>query len=131
MRVAFKKHKNEVIVDNESVDVNCTIDSIIREQILLDEDVKSLGLNLTEDIVQLDEFALIKSLWKKMKDVGKNASKWINGLFKKVFAQVKKVLAAIAKLGEKMFQFLFRFLGIEPDKVTVSAPSDIEYFFNK
>ena len=66
-----------------------------------------------------------------MKDVGKNASKWINGLFKKVFAQVKKVLAAIAKLGEKMFQFLFRFLGIEPDKVTVSAPSDIEYFFNK
>ena len=28
-------------------------------------------------------------------------------------------------------QFLFRFLGIEPDKVTVSAPSDIEYFFNK
>ena len=131
LRVAFKKHKNEVIVDNESVDVNCTIDSIIREQILLDEDVKSLGLNLTEDIVQLDEFALIKSLWKKMKDVGKNASKWINGLFKKVFARVKKVLAAIAKLGEKMFQFLFRFLGIEPDKVTVSAPSDIEYFFNK
>lgn len=132
LRVAFKKHKNEVIVDkNESVDVNCTIDSIIREQILLDEDVKSLGLNLTEDIVQLDEFALIKSLWKKMKDVGKNASKWINGLFSKVFAQVKKVLSAIAKLGEKMFQVLFNFLGIEPTKVTTSVPSDIEYFFNK
>ena len=142
LRVAFKKIKTKKIVDNEwvnSVDVNkdeelllnSTLDSIIRDQILLDEDVKSLDLNLTEEIVQLDEIALLKSLFGKIKGIGKNASKWLSGFFDKVFAQVEKVLEAIAKLGAKMFQVLFRFLGIEVDKVTANVPSDIEYFFNK
>jgi hypothetical protein len=134
LRVAFKKVKTKDIVDesiDESVDVNCTIDSIIRDEILLDEDIKGLGLDLTEDIVQLDEFALLKSIYSKMKSIGKNASKWLNGFFDKVFAQVGKVLKAIAKLGEKMFQVLFRFLGIDVDKVTANVPSDIDHFFNK
>ncbi|MBW2985715.1 hypothetical protein KY313_03625 [Candidatus Woesearchaeota archaeon] len=136
LRVAFKKVKTKDIIDDINKDeellLNSTLDSIIRDQILLDEDIKSLGLNLTEDIVQLDEFALLKSVFNKLKNIGKNASKWLQGFFDKVFAQVGKVLKVIAKLGEKMFTVLFRFLGIEVDKVTTSGvPSDIDYFFNK
>ena len=111
--------------------VDCTLQSLIRDEILLDEDIKSLGLNLTEEIVQLDEFALLKSVFKKMKNVGKNATKWLSGFFERVFKQVTKVLNGIAKLGSKLFEALFDFLGIEVDNVKTSVPSDVDHFFNK
>ena len=111
--------------------VDCTLQSLIRDEILLDEDIKNLGLNLTEEIVQLDEFALLKSVFKKIKNVGKDATKWLSGFFARVFKQVTKVLNGIAKLGSKMFEALFDFLGIEVDKVNTSIPSDIDHFVNK
>jgi hypothetical protein len=111
--------------------VDCTLDSIIRDEILLDEDVKSLGLNLTEEIIELDEFALLKSVYKKLKNVGKDAAKWITGFFKKVMEQVSKTLDAIQKLGGRMFEALFQFLGIEISNVTSSFDSEIKDFANK
>ncbi|MBT4951010.1 MAG: hypothetical protein HON34_04335 [Pelagibacteraceae bacterium] len=111
--------------------VDCTLQSLIRDEILLDEDIKNLGLNLTEEIVQLDEFALLKSVFKKMKNVGKDATKWLSGFFQRVFKQVTKVLNGIAELGSKMFEALFDFLGIEVDNVQTSVPSDVDHFFNK
>jgi hypothetical protein len=135
LRVAFKSYKTKDIVDDvnkdEEVLLDSTLNSIIRDEILLDEDIKSLGLNLNEEIVQLDEFALLKSVFNKIKNVGKNATKWLQGFFAKVFEQVTKVLKVIAKLGATMFTVLFRFLGIEVGKVTANVPSDIDHFFNK
>jgi len=111
--------------------VDCTLDSIIRDELLLDEDVKSLGLNLTEEIIELDEFALLKSVYKKLKQVGTNAAKWITGFFKKIMEQVTKALNAIQKMGEKMFDALFQFLGIEISNVTASFDSEISHFVYK
>jgi len=111
--------------------VDCTLQSLIRDEILLDEDIKNLGLNLTEEIVQLDEFALLKSVFKKIKNVGKDATKWLSGFFKRVFKQVTKVLNGIAKLGSKLFEALFDFLGIEADNVKASVPSELADFVNK
>ena len=115
--------------DKETL-VDCTLTDIIRKEIMLDEDVKSLGLNLTEEVVALDEFALIKSIASKLKQVGRDSVKWVNGFFKKVAQQVKKVLSGIMKLGEKMFEGLFEFLGIDVD-VTTSVSSELADFVNK
>ena len=111
--------------------VDCTLDSLIRDQIMLDEDVKSLGLNLTEDVIELDEIALLKSVYSKMKNIGKDAKKWVSGFFKKLMAQVNKVLSSIEKLGERMFEGLFQFLGIEITDVSANIPSELSDFVNK
>tara|TARA_Y100000590_G_scaffold205041_1_gene232606 strand:+ start:4128 stop:5807 length:1680 start_codon:yes stop_codon:yes gene_type:complete len=121
---AHKEQTGDMLVD-------CTLDSLIRDQIMLDEDVKSLGLTLTEEIIELDEIALLKSVYSKMKNIGKDAKKWIGGFFKKLMAQVSKVLAKIEKLGKRMFEGLFQFLGIEITDASVSVPSDISDFVNK
>jgi hypothetical protein len=97
----------------------------------LDEDVKSLGMNLTEEIIALDEFALIKSIAGKLKQAGKDSLKWANGFFKKVTQQVSKALKGIMSLGARMFEGLFQFLGIEITDVSASVPSDMSDFVNK
>ena len=115
--------------DKETL-VDCTLIDIIRNEIMIDEDVKSLGLDLTEEIVALDEFALIKSITSKLKQVGKDSVKWVNGFFKKVSQAVNKSLSKIMKLGERMFEGLFQFLAIEVD-ATASVPSELSDFVNK
>lgn len=121
---AHKEQTGDMLVD-------CTLDSLIRDQIMLDEDVKSLGLNLTEDVIELDEIALLKSVYSKMKNIGKDAKKWVSGFFKKLMAQVNKVLSSIEKLGERMFEGLFQFLGIEITDVSANIPSELSDFVNK
>ena len=118
------------IKDKETL-VGCTLNSIIRDEILLDEDVKSLGLNLTEEIVALDEFALIKSLYGKLKNVGKNVQKWVGNLFKRIFEKVSQAMEKIKKLGKRLFEGLFQFLGIKITKVQTTLPSELADFVNK
>ena len=116
--------------DKETL-IPATLDDIIREEILLDEDIKNLGLNLTEDIVRLDEFALLRSVFGKLKGIGKDVTKWLTDFFKKVGQKVKGAIKGIMKLGEKMFEGLFQFLGIEITKVTTTVPSELADFVNK
>jgi len=116
--------------DKETL-VDCTLSDIIRKEIMLDEDVKSLGMNLTEEIIALDEFALIKSIAGKLKQAGKDSLKWAQGFFKKVSQQVSKALKGIMKFGARMFEALFQFLGIEITDVSASVPSDMSDFVNK
>jgi hypothetical protein len=118
------------IKDEETL-VGCTLNSIIRDEILLDEDVKSLGLNLTEEIVALDEFALIKSLYGKLKNVGKDVQKWVGNLFKRIFEKVSQAMEKIKKLGKELFEGLFQFLGIQITKVQTTLPSELSDFVNK
>ena len=118
------------IKDEETL-VGCTLNSIIRDEILLDEDVKSLGLNLTEEIVALDEFALIKSLYGKLKNVGKDVQKWVGNLFKRIFEKVSQAMEKIKKLGKRLFEGLFQFLGIKITKVQTTLPSELADFVNK
>jgi hypothetical protein len=40
-------------------------------------------------------------------------------------------LGGIAKLGSKLFEALFDFLGVEVNQVNANIPSDIDHFFNK
>ena len=78
---------------------------------------------------QLDEFAIIKKVVDNIKGLARSAKTWVQSLFKKIMIRVKKTLHTIKKLGAKMFDALFRFLGIELKSVKETVPKDLHGFF--
>jgi phage-related protein len=76
----------------------------------------------------LDEFALIKKVVDKVKDIGKNALNWVKRFFAKVMEKVKAVFEKIKNMGKKIFEAAFEFLGITISKATASVPKDIQGF---
>ena len=108
-----------------SYETNDTLHSIIRKEILNDKIANAV---IREDIDKLDEFKIIGRTLTKLKDIGKNALNWFKGLLNKIMKKVKQTLQRIKKMGSKMFQSLFDFLGIEVKSVKVSTPSDLNGF---
>ena len=102
-----------------------TLSTIIRKEILNDKIANAV---LKENIYKLDEFKIISQTLTKLKSIGKNALNWFKGLLSKIMKKVKQSLDRIKKLGSKMFQSLFDFLGIELKDVKVSVPSEIKAF---
>ena len=72
---------------------------------------------------------LAKKVVDKLKGLAGSAKVWVQSLFKKIMNKVKKTLLAIKKLGAKMFDALFRFLGIELKSVKETVPKDLHGFF--
>ena len=106
-----------------------TLQSIIKEVIRKDKITNAVLRELKEEIEQLDEFAIINKVFNKLKDIGRNAISWVKNLIKKIVNAVSKALDKIAKLGKKMFQELFEFIGIKLDSSTkITYPSDISGF---
>jgi len=64
----------------------------------------------------------------KLKSVGKNALNWLKNLIGKIMKKVKQTLDNIKKLGAKVFEALFEFLGIELKSAKASLPTDISGF---
>ena len=118
--------------DNHELDyvplLDCTLDSIIKDELSNDEMAKQVHSTLNEDLVLLDEFALIKKVWGKVKSIGKNALNWAKGFFAKVMQKVKMVFDKIKMMGKKIFEATFEFLGITISKATASIPKDIQGF---
>ena len=83
---------------------------------------------LKEEIEQIDEFAAIGRVFDKLKEVGKNAINWIKNLVTKILNAVKNALNKIAQMGSKMFEGLFKFIGIEIRTVRTSFPADLNGF---
>ena len=102
-----------------------TLSSIIRKEVLNDKIANAV---LKEEIYQLDEFKIIGSTLAKLKKIGKSAMTWFKGLLTKIMKKVKQALDKIKKMGAKMFQALFNFLGIEVKDVKVSVPKEIVGF---
>ena len=102
-----------------------TLQSIVKEIVRKDIITNTV---LKEEIEQLDEFVAIGKVFDKLKDVGRNAINWLKNLITKIIKAVSNALNKIAQLGSKMFEGLFRFIGIEMDKVNASFPSDINGF---
>ena len=59
--------------------------------------------------------------------MGKNALLWVKNLITKILKAVVNALAKIKKMGEKLFEGLFAFLGVTVNP-TVSVPNEIEGF---
>ena len=124
LRVAGDNHEPDYVPL-----LDCTLDSIIRDELSNDELANQVHRTLNEDLVMLDEFALIKKVWGKIKSIGKNAMNWIKGFFAIVMKKVKVVFEKIKKMGKKIFEATFEFLGITITKVKTTVPKDLHGFF--
>ena len=105
-----------------------TVDSlrgIIRNEVLNDKIANAV---LSEEITQLDEFAIIRRTFSKLKSMGKKALSWVRNLVSKIMSKVKQTLDKIKDMGSKVFETLFKFLGIELNTVRESFPSDVSGF---
>jgi hypothetical protein len=102
-----------------------TLRSLVKEIVRKDN---IANVVLKEEMEQLDEFAAIGRVFDKLKDVGRNAINWLKNLITKIIKAVSNTLNKIAQMGSKMFEGLFRFIGIEIDRVNASFPSDINGF---
>ena len=107
---------------DEKVD---SLHGIIHDEILNDKIANAV---LTEEITQLDEFAIIRRTFSRLKDMGKKAITWLTNLIQKIMVRVKQVLNKIKTIGAKVFEKLFQFLGIEVKSVRESFSSDISGF---
>ena len=103
---------------------NTTLAGCIRKTI--EEDKISQAL-LKEETEQLDEFKFIGKAFNRIKGMGKNALLWVKNLITKILKAVSDALAKIKKMGSKLFEGLFAFLGITLNP-KVNLPSEIEGF---
>ena len=102
-----------------------TLRTLIRNEIMNDKIANAV---LKEDIYQLDEFAIIRRTVNKLKQIGRSAKMWTTNLISKIAKKVKKTLDTIKKMGSRVFEGLFKFLGIELKSVKQSLPKDVEEF---
>ena len=83
---------------------------------ILMEEISNYGM-LTEEFQQLDEFAILNNLSKKLKDVASSVRNTVQKVWKAIIERLKKALAMIAKLGKKALSSLRRFFGLEIQQV--------------
>lgn len=115
-----------ISADKKSVNASVnTYRDIIRNEVRNDKVVNML---LTEDVEYLNEFAVIRNVFRKVKNMGKDAIKWVSNLMERVFTQFKNHIESLRRLGGLFFQELFQFLGIEIKFVSMSMPKELEGF---
>jgi hypothetical protein len=110
--------------DNQSFDETLNLAGIIREEIINDK----ICNMLVEDRYQLDEFAIVKKAFGKLKKMGKDVKIWFGNLLTRIMERVKVVFDKIKNMGSKMYEALFGFLNIKVDKVKASMPKELEGF---
>ena len=88
---------------------------------IVTEEVNNCGLFLTEDLQQLDEFALLN----KLKKGANSLSSKVMGVAKKALSNIKRKMSqaftAIKKLGQNMWFGLLNFLGLGVKKVSING----------
>ena len=82
---------------------------------------------LKEEVEELDEFRFIGRAFNRIKKMGKDAILWVKNLITKILKAVQQALDKIKKMGKKVFEGIFKFIGIEPT-VDTKIPSKIEGF---
>ena len=96
-----KKAKSQFIED--------TLPSL--KTILVEE--MSRGGLLTEELQQLDEFALLNNLKQKISDFGSSIKRTVLNVWKNIMERIKRALAMIARLGKKALASLRKFFGLD------------------
>ena len=82
---------------------------------------------LKEEVEELDEFRFIGRAFDRIKKMGKDAILWVKNLITKILKAVQQALDKIKKMGKKVFEGIFKFIGIEPT-VDTKIPNKIEGF---
>jgi hypothetical protein len=105
-----------------------TFRGIILNELRNDKVVNKVITNLNEEMEQLDEFAIIRKAFNKVKGLTSKATTWLNNLFVKIMKKVKAALEKIKQMGAKLFEKLFEFFNIAISAVKESFPSDLHGF---
>ena len=108
--------------------IDCTLDSIIRDELQNDSIANRVHKTLNEDLEMLDEFAVLKKVWDKIKGIGGSALNWLKGFIGRVMKKIRAAFDKIKKLGAKMYHGLLNFMGIEISSVKETVPSDLQGF---
>ena len=82
---------------------------------------------LREEVGQLDEFKFIGRTFDRIKKMGKNAILWVKNLITKIMKAVTQALNKIKKMGKKIFEAIFKFVGLEAT-VGSTIPNEIKGF---
>ena len=82
---------------------------------------------LREEVGQLDEFKFIGRTFDRIKKMGKNAILWVKNLITKIMKAVTQALNKIKKMGKKIFEAIFKFVGLEAT-VGSTIPKEIKGF---
>ena len=82
---------------------------------------------LREEVGQLDEFKFIGRAFDRIKKMGKNAILWVKNLITKIMKAVTQALNKIKKMGKKIFEAIFKFVGLEAT-VGSTIPNEIKGF---
>ena len=85
---------------------------------------ENLLTEASEYLLQLDEFALWNTIKKKAKGISSSIINASKRIYDAVMKRVKEAFVAIKRLGERMWNGLLNFLGIEISKVTVRGGGD-------
>jgi len=105
-----------------------TFRGIILNELRNDKVANKVIVNLNEEIEQLDEFAIMRNVFNKVKGLTSKAKKWLTNLLKKIMIKVKAALDKIKQMGAKLFEKLFEFFNIAIASVKESFPKDISGF---
>ena len=123
-------------VKNEQFEFN-NMDNMPTLRDLVFETLEEDGtLLLTEENLQLDEWALVQKAFDKVKrraskmkgwveDKVKGAMNWLKGFVELLLKKVKQVLSKIVELGKKALHALLKFFGFEPRNASSSGPAII------
>ena len=82
---------------------------------------------LREETEELDEFRFIGRTFDRIKKAGKDAVLWVKNLITKILKAVQQALNKIKRMGKKVFEGIFNFIGLEPT-VRTSVPGEIKGF---
>ena len=91
-------------------------------------------ITLTEGYEELNEWALLRKAYDKVKRVGSKtkgwvqdkadqAVTWLRDFIAGLWEKVKRVLDRIVQMGRKALHFILHFFGIRPSQVTSSGPA--------
>ena len=79
------------------------------------EELENEGVMLTEEHMQLDEFALFSKLRGKARAISKTVSSKISRVVNAITKRLRQAFSFIKSLGSKMLGGLLKFLGFEPN----------------
>jgi len=92
------------------------------------------GKFLTEGYEQLDEFAMLDKAWqsvKKLSGGAKRAANWLKRVLYALIEKVTQTFAKIKEMGERAWEAMMGFLGMEIDKARISTPVKFNEFMWK
>ena len=131
LRSKAAKQVKEEYIPFKNIESMPTLRDLVFET--LEEDGTLL---LTEENLQLDEWALVQRAFDKVKrraskmkgwveDKVKGAMNWLKGFVELLLKKVKQALSKIVEMGKKALHALLKFFGFEPKNASGSGPAII------